>query len=480
VTAPGPPRESLELDETAAAVGSTATEIPRERVPDAPAGQLAPGRLLAHYRIDRLLGQGGMGQVYLATDLALDRQVALKVLPPAVAQDPGKRQRLIREARAQARINHPNVCHIYFIGEEDGHLFFAMEYVDGESVAELVGRGPLPVDRALAIVRMAADGLREADRSGFTHRDVKPSNLMIDRAGRVKVVDFGLVTAAPELGPEPGDVAATGIAGTPLYMAPEQARGEAVDRRADVYALGATLYHLVAGAPPFQAESAAELLAMHSTAIRPDLPRKGRGGERRRLPALDELCQRMMAPAVDDRYASYDALIADLDRATPAVTRPAGIVARGAAVLIDLLVVVPFALVGEQVPYYLVIDANILVIAGLWLYGTLATWRFGRTIGKTLLDLEVAPIAIDRRRVSLLTAAARTGIFAGPLLAAMVMAQYARTFDNRGLAIAANALVALAVLSALGSLAWASWRRPDKRTHWDRLTGTMVRYHRPA
>ena len=369
---------TLELEETAAAVPATATEVPRRRAPDAPEGQLAAGRQLAHYRIDRLLGQGGMGQVYLATDLALDRQVALKVLPPSVAQDAGKRQRLIREARAQARINHPNVCHIYFIGEEDGHLFFAMEYVDGESVADLVARGPLPVDRALAIVRGAAEGLREADRSGFTHRDVKPSNLMLDRAGRVKVVDFGLVTASPGIGPESSDVAATGIAGTPLYMAPEQARGEPVDRRADVYALGATLYHLVAGAPPFQADSAAELLAMHSTAIRPDLPRKGRG-ERRRLPALDELCQRMMAPEPDARYATYDDLIAELDRATPAVTRPAGIVARGAAVLLDLLVVVPFAIASELVPYSLVIDPTSPSSARS---GCTGRWRRGGSVGR--------------------------------------------------------------------------------------------------
>src|SRR5687768_15096300 len=151
----------IELEDTAlptsapsAAASATATAMPRKASDPtdagAPAGgRLEPGKRLAHFKIDRLLGEGGMGQVYLATDLALDRPVALKVLPPAVAQDSSRRQRLIREARAQARINHPNVCHIYFIGEEHGHLFFAMEYVEGESVAEVVARGPLPVDRAL-------------------------------------------------------------------------------------------------------------------------------------------------------------------------------------------------------------------------------------------------------------------------------------------------------------------------------------------
>src|SRR5262245_13980179 len=126
----------IELEDTAlptstptASVSATATAMPRKTPgSDEPASQLPAGKRLAHFKIDKLLGEGGMGQVYLATDLALDRPVALKVLPPAVAQDAGRRQRLIREARAQARINHPNVCHIYFIGEEDGHLFFAMEY----------------------------------------------------------------------------------------------------------------------------------------------------------------------------------------------------------------------------------------------------------------------------------------------------------------------------------------------------------------
>jgi predicted Ser/Thr protein kinase len=478
VTAPRPPEGTIGLAETAAAVPATATELPRAR-PAGPDGQLAPGRQLAHFRIERLLGEGGMGQVYLATDLALDRPVALKVLPPAVAQDPGRRQRLIREARAQARINHPNVCHIYFIGEEDGHLFFAMEYVEGESVAELVARGPLPVDRALAIVRMAAEGLREADRSGFTHRDVKPSNLMIDRAGRVKVVDFGLVTGSLDGTAGSRDVAATGVAGTPLYMAPEQARGEAVDRRADVYALGATLYHLVAGTPPFRADSAAELLAMHSTAIRPELPRKGRGREVKRLPALDELCRRMMAPAPADRFASYDDLIAELERATPAVTRPAGLVARVAAALLDLIAVVPFVVVGELLPYRLTVDANVVLIPALWAYGTFATWRFGRTIGKALLDLEVVAIGANRRRVSIGAAALRTSFYLGPLALAVWGRALAEAFRWPIVAEISKIGAIAGVVWGLGALAWSSWRRADKRTPWDRAAGTMVRYHRP-
>src|SRR5439155_5160879 len=140
--------------------------------------------------IENRLGAGGMGEVYLATDLALDRPVAIKVLPGTSATG-AQRERMIREARAQARVVHPNVAHIYFIGEEGERLYFAMEYVPGKTLADKIAAGPLSVEEALATVRAAALGLREAQRSGFTHRDVKPSNLMVDAHGVVKVLDLG-------------------------------------------------------------------------------------------------------------------------------------------------------------------------------------------------------------------------------------------------------------------------------------------------
>src|SRR5690242_2662949 len=223
----------------------------------------------------------------------------MKVLPAQLARDPVRRDRMIREARSQARVSHPNVGHIYFIGEELGRLYFAMEFVAGETVADRIARGPLNPEDALAIVRSAALGLREAQRSGITHRDVKPSNLMIDGHGMVKVLDFGLAAGSPgALGD--GPVAQTSLAGTPLYMAPEQARGEPVDFRADIYALGATLYHLVSGKPPFQAASVAELQTLHESAERPLLPRKSQA--RMHINALDALIAKMMAPRPEDRF----------------------------------------------------------------------------------------------------------------------------------------------------------------------------------
>ena len=260
--------------------------------------KLASGLRLGHFRIDKELGAGGMGEVYLATDLALDRPVAIMVLPAGTTTGVA-RDRLIREARAQARVQHPNVAHIYFIGEDAGRLYFAMEYVTGQTLAARLAAGPLPVEDALDVIRGAVQGLREAQRSGFTHRDVKPSNLMVDAHGVVKVLDFGLAASNPsdlaDGATETGPVPQTSFAGTPLYMAPEQARGDAIDLRADIYALGATLYHLVSGRPPFQADSVVELASMHATAARPPLPRGA--NPRTSIAAIDALVGRMMAPA---------------------------------------------------------------------------------------------------------------------------------------------------------------------------------------
>jgi serine/threonine-protein kinase len=225
---------------------------------------IAPGMRLGDFRIERALGAGGMGEVYLATDLRLGRDVAIKLLPAGSASDGAERARLFHEAHVQARIRHANIGHIYAAGEDGGRVYFAMEYVDGETLAARVASGPLPIEEALDVVREAACGLAAALREGFLHRDIKPSNLMRDARGRVKVLDFGLVARVAHDGP----VEPVTHGGTPRYMAPEQARRERVDQRADIYALGATLYHLAAGAPPFDGD-ADQLAVLHATAPRP-------------------------------------------------------------------------------------------------------------------------------------------------------------------------------------------------------------------
>jgi uncharacterized RDD family membrane protein YckC len=467
---------SLELEPTVAQGGGTFTDAGR---PVRGGEGLQIGTMLAHFRIDALLGAGGMGEVYRATDLALDRPVALKVLPAAVAQDESRRDRLFREARAQARLQHPNVCHIYYVGVQDGVVFFAMELVAGETLAARLARGPIPSGEAIEMVRQAALGLREAQRHGFTHRDVKPSNLMVDHEGRVKVVDFGLVkvTDTPLLVATDGDPTRTGVVGTPLYMAPEQAAGISSDLRADIYALGATLHHLVSGRPPFDGDSQDVLLSRHRDSPRPRLEV---GGKRvRALASIDAVCARMMAKRPDDRFASYDALLAELERISPSRTRPAGVFVRATALLIDLIVIalvvaIPVSIFEDQLGYELY-DGNIILVGAGPPYLIFCTWRFGGTFGRWVLDLEV--IAVNGlRRPSLWSSALRFLLEYGAVAAALILSMLDKLPGLEWLGPLSGFIAVLGVAIPLIELTRVSLMTPDKRPFWDRIAGTMVRY----
>ena len=460
-----------ELDDTATAAPAA--------VPGREPGSIAIGMQLGHFRIEKPLGAGGMGEVYLATDLALDRPVAIKVLPGQVGGDPGRRDRMVREARAQAKVSHPHVGHIYFIGEHEHLLYFAMEYVAGETLADRVTKAPLGVDAALSVIRSAALGLREAHRSGFTHRDVKPSNLMIDGHGVVKVLDFGLAAGDPQAMTD-GPVAQTSMAGTPLYMAPEQARGEPIDFRADIYALGATLYHLVSGTPPYQADTVDALVSLHATAARPALPKKGR--TRTESAAIDALCARMMAPLAVDRFASYDELLRALELASAAHTRPAGFVARAIANSVDLLVVTILitmsdALVGLVTGYELRSNVTpILILLGL--YATILTARWGTTLGKALFELQVVEVETNARPSWRIAARRAAATLAFPIVLA-VLAELVRYLH--GPTILRQLVSALTILwfpLCAALLARAALRVPGKRAPWDLASGTVVRYRR--
>jgi len=442
------------------------------RAPDASdAPELAAGQQLGHFRIERALGAGGMGEVYLATDLALERPVAIKVLPARVAREPARRDRLVREARAQARIAHPNVGHIYFIGEEAGRLYFAMEYVAGETLAARLAAGPIPVDDALAIIRSAALGLREAQRHGITHRDIKPSNLMIDGHGMVKVLDFGLAAGAPGA---PEEIAS----GPPLYMAPDQARGEPVDFRADVYALGGTLYHLVAGRPPFQADDLGTLQSKHATAGRPTVPRRS-GQPRTTIAAIDALCSRMMAPAPADRFASYDDLIRAIELASVDLARPAGMWVRAMAICVDLLIAT-LLVAAIVLPIRLAMTGHagslgvVSVFAPYVLLAIVLVARKGRTLGQSLFELEVVDVATGGKP-RLGRAAIRVVLpIALPMAGGVieyVLGLYGYEFDT-----VLDVGFGITWLLPLLALLWASLRSVGKQTSWDKLSGTMVRY----
>ena len=210
------------------------------------------------YELERPLGHGAMAVVDLVRDVELGRSVALKRLAENLARDDELRARFLREARLAARLAHPNVVHVYDVGEDDGRPFMAMEYVDGETLAELVARrGPLPPDEAAELGIQACRGLAAVHAAGLVHRDVKPQNLLLRRDGVLKLGDFGIA-----FGLEGTRLTMAGtVLGTAAYLAPEQARGEEVTASADVYGVGAVLYELLTGRPPRAPSSIAELAA---------------------------------------------------------------------------------------------------------------------------------------------------------------------------------------------------------------------------
>ncbi len=262
------------------------------------------GRTILHYKVTEKLGEGGMGVVYKAEDTQLRRTVALKFLPRETLDEEEVKARLIREAQAAAALDHPNICQVFGIHEEDGETFIAMAYIDGPSLAEKIKERPLPLDEALAMAAQIAEGLHEAHEHGVVHRDIKPQNVMLTSKGQVKIMDFGLAALTGR-----SKLTKTGTTmGTPAYMAPEQLEGRNVDRRADVWALGCVLYEMLTQKTPFEAdyEQAIGYGILNEdpepvTALRRGLP-----------PKVDDLLAKALAKDRDERYQHADELLADL------------------------------------------------------------------------------------------------------------------------------------------------------------------------
>src|SRR3954468_10734544 len=265
-----------------------------------PMADLAPGDVFAGHRIEEMAGRGGMGVVYRATELGLDRTVALKLITPALAGDPDFRARFVRESRAAASIEHPNVIPIFSAGEEQDVLYISMRFVDGEDLRALLRReAPLEPLRAARIVAQIGTALDAAHERGLVHRDVKPANVLLTPTDHAYLTDFGLTKRVGEGSTQvsqPG-----GWVGTLGYVAPEQIRGGGIDARADVYALGAVLFHALTGEPPFSADGHEATMWRHLNDEPPHV-----GGDVPR--GFDAVIRRALAKRPDDRYPSAGGL----------------------------------------------------------------------------------------------------------------------------------------------------------------------------
>ena len=382
------------------------------------AGQSNLQNKIDQYELKREVGRGGMGMVYQARDVTINRTVAVKSISPHLANRREAVRRFEQEARIAAQLSHRNVAKVYGVGSAAGQPYLVMEFVAGETLQQLVERrGALTVDAAWNYVIQAAQGMRQAGRLGIVHRDIKPSNLMLDESGMIKVMDFGLsrfVTrdtehlrdesgsnseATSQSMPPPGDSDGDGdqsigeltkagsIVGSPMYMSPEQASAGEVDCRSDIYSLGLTLYAMLRGKPPFENTSgAASLIARQQTESLPPLLGS--------VPGLtseqNAVIEQMTAKLPEQRHDDYDSLIADLIATAPAKPELATPILRVVAVLLTWLFValleLPFAWLWRSSPMLLAVETTIICAVAIYVVGI---GFFGQTPGKWLLGLRV-------------------------------------------------------------------------------------------
>jgi serine/threonine protein kinase/Tfp pilus assembly protein PilF len=270
---------------------------------------------IAHYRIIKKLGAGGMGEVYLALDTKLDRKVAIKVLQPDSLAEEKLQKRLLREAQAAAKLDHPNICAVYDVNEADSFTFIVMQYIEGETLAEKMERERLEISTSLAIAAQAAEALAEAHARGIVHRDLKPQNMMITPRGQLKILDFGLAklthpSDSVDLEAPTATALSTpgNVVGTMPYMSPEQLQGEPIDGRSDIFSLGVTLYEMLAGKHPFKDKSA----AMTISRILRDDPVPTEQFQAQVSPDLQALLSKMLCKDRTERYPNAEQLLTDL------------------------------------------------------------------------------------------------------------------------------------------------------------------------
>src|ERR1700730_4246953 len=275
---------------------------------------------ISHFRVIEKLGAGGMGVVYKAVDIRLDRPVALKFLPDTMTQDPQALERFRREARAASSLNHPSICTIYDIGEQDGRAFIAMEFIDGETLRSHIHGQALPLEEMLKLGIQIAEALDAAHAEGIIHRDIKPANIFVTKRGQAKVLDFGLAKLVPKGiasadadpdGEPPDSNSIVGIiSGTPSYMSPEQVRGDGLDPRTDIYSLGLLLYEMATGRQAFSGGTGGVIIEAVLTrspvparTINPDIP-----------PQLEEIINKALHKDREQRHQHAAEVRAELQQ----------------------------------------------------------------------------------------------------------------------------------------------------------------------
>ncbi len=355
---------AFELPSQTAAVVAQA-DAPRSSLIPIPNASLGKGATLGQYTVLERLGAGGMGVVYRARDKRLERDVAIKVFPPGVQIDETARKRFRKEAMALAKLTHPNIAAVYDVGEKDGTDYMVMEYVPGQSLAERVRAGALPVSEAVSLADQVAKALQEAHEHAIVHRDLKPANIVVTPKGCAKVLDFGL---AKLLAREGGDDAtlslpeSIGLVGTPRYMSPEQAQGESVDERSDLWSLGVVLYETLAGKPPFDGQGGVGVLRavleqtpkpLHE--LRPDVPKE-----------VERIVSRALQKEASKRYQSVAEMERDLSSVLGQITAAA--VPQSSR---ELRLSLRYAIPGGVLIAF-------LIAAGAWLYYRSAQRQWAR------------------------------------------------------------------------------------------------------
>ncbi len=447
--------------------GKPAT-VPTAQGSAAAAGSLE-GRQLRHFRVDRRIAEGGMGEVYQGFDTSLSRPVAIKVIRPELALDPRFLQIFQREAQAQANVVHPHVLQAYFVGEQDGIWFLAMQIVEGSNLEDVLIRGEeLSWKDAARHMTSVVAGMAEAARLGIVHRDIKPANILLDRYGDAHLADFGLATSTgllpsgdgPPTGPntrKPGSTQAGAVMGTLEYMPPEQLDGKPLDERADIYAIGASFYQLLSGRLPYVVTDIPSAKAAHKgplftplTKLRPEIPH-----------GFAKLVDRCLARDPKDRPATHAELLGIIARVGPRPeVRPSAIV-RALSLIIDL---VPFAVAFW--PTYLRAPGLAFAVLVLWLSSGLI-W-LSATPGQWLMRLWLrGEGGVD---VPLWKSLGRSLLQLGWLLPGSLFVWLVYTDSGASTPVGLLA-AAWAAVSLIGSL-WALG--PSGRTLHDRLTGTRV------